>query len=296
TGLSAQTQLDSTSISISEIGVRIRELIKSDALKHQFRRANSALEGSCDYALSPENLDKNRYGRWGYGVPYDATRVELHIVDKEANSDYINASHVDGYRSAGRYIACQGPLEHTVGDMWRMVWQYGCAQVVMLTNSRGPHDWHCAKYWPEWGPVCEPTVYGNGIKVRPTGRQVADGYTVRTFQVERDGEDAREVVHYNYTGWPDWGVPDCSHSFLPFLKRVRADKQYTSRKPIVVHCSAGIGRTGSFILIDTMLEMANEEKRIDPLKQLLHIREQRMNLVEAIEQYVFVHQVLMEAL
>ncbi|CAG2163200.1 unnamed protein product, partial [Oppiella nova] len=239
-----------------------------------------------DYGKQVQHKPKNRYGNL---LPYDHSRVVLDIIDGDSNTDYINANFVDGYKCNNRYVATQGPLPSTINDMWRMIWQLDSHQIVMLTSLDEGGKNKCDKYWTE-----QVTTYGN-IKLTLTKTEIFADYIIRSFSAEKDGV-VREIVQYHFISWPDHTVPMYSCSLLTFIRRMRSSVHYKPSQPIVVHCSAGVGRTGTFILIDAMLEMAQNEKQIDVLKHFCVIRQQRINLVEKLGQYVFVHQALLEAL
>ncbi|XP_054161845.1 receptor-type tyrosine-protein phosphatase alpha-like [Oppia nitens] len=280
--------LESYPIDCNQLNRVIPELISNGQLRKQFEWAANHIEDVCyEYAIQRVNNRRNRY--YGYAVPYNYNRVVLPAIDRQYD-DYVNASYVSGHLCSARYVAAQGPMKSTIDDMWRLIWHLNVAQVVLLTNATNEDDWYCAKYWSR-----TVRTYAN-IKVWIIKIESFGDYTVRTFGLECDGEH-RQVGHYQYTAWPDWGVPEDCHSFMTFIKEIRLAEQYYSKdKPIVVHCSAGVGRTGSFILIDSMLEMAKQEKQVDILQHFHRLRHQRMNMVEAYDQYVFVHRVLMEAL
>ncbi|XP_051990005.1 receptor-type tyrosine-protein phosphatase mu-like isoform X4 [Xyrauchen texanus] len=239
-----------------------------------------------DSAKKDENRMKNRYGNI---IAYDHSRVRLQNLDGEQNSDYINANYVDGYHRPNHYIATQGPMQETVVDFWRMVWQENTATIVMVTNLVEVGRVKCCKYWPD-----DTEIYRD-IKVTLIETQLLSEYVIRTFAVEKRGaHEIREISQFHFTGWPDHGVPYHATGLLGFVRRVKA-KSPSNAGPIVVHCSAGAGRTGCFIVIDIMLDMAEREGVVDIYNCVRELRSRRVNMVQTEEQYVFIHDAILEA-
>ena len=233
--------------------------------------------------------------------------VQLPSPSVQANfSDYINANYLDGYRKRNAYIGTQGPLPNTVGDFWRMVWEQQCCTVVMMTKLEERNRLKCDQYWPSKGTE----VYANCIQVTLVDFTELSTYSVRTFVIAPVNQYAqlqmahnstnmnfelrREVKHFQYTGWPDHGVPDHPTSFLMFIRRVRNANPADSG-PVVAHCSAGVGRTGCFVVIDTMLERLRHEKTVDVYGHVTCLRAQRNYMVQTEDQYVFCYDAVLEA-
>ncbi|XP_076014106.1 LOW QUALITY PROTEIN: receptor-type tyrosine-protein phosphatase mu-like [Genypterus blacodes] len=239
-----------------------------------------------DSAKKDENRMKNRYGNI---IAYDHSRVRLQPQDGENGSDYINANYVDGYHRPNHYIATQGPMQETVYDFWRMVWQENTAAIVMVTNLVEVGRVKCCKYWPD-----DTEIYGD-MKVTLIETQLLSEYVIRTFAVEKRGvAEIREIRQFHFTGWPDHGVPLHATGLLGFIRRVKAKTPPTAG-PTVVHCSAGAGRTGCFIVIDIMLDMAEREGVVDIYNCVRELRARRVNMVQTEEQYVFIHDAILEA-
>ncbi|KAK5849547.1 hypothetical protein PBY51_013874 [Eleginops maclovinus] len=239
-----------------------------------------------DSAKKDENRMKNRYGNI---IAYDHSRVRLQPQDGESGSDYINANYVDGYHRPNHYIATQGPMQETVYDFWRMVWQENTAAIVMVTNLVEVGRVKCCKYWPD-----DTEIYGD-MKVTLIETQLLSEYVIRTFAVEKRGvAEIREIRQFHFTGWPDHGVPLHATGLLGFIRRVKAKTPPTAG-PTVVHCSAGAGRTGCFIVIDIMLDMAEREGVVDIYNCVRELRARRVNMVQTEEQYVFIHDAILEA-
>ncbi|XP_019114346.1 receptor-type tyrosine-protein phosphatase mu isoform X8 [Larimichthys crocea] len=239
-----------------------------------------------DSAKKDENRLKNRYGNI---IAYDHSRVRLQPQDGESGSDYINANYVDGYHRPNHYIATQGPMQETVYDFWRMIWQENTAAIVMVTNLVEVGRVKCCKYWPD-----DTEIYGD-MKVTLIETQLLSEYVIRTFAVEKRGvAEIREIRQFHFTGWPDHGVPLHATGLLGFIRRVKAKTPPTAG-PTVVHCSAGAGRTGCFIVIDIMLDMAEREGVVDIYNCVRELRARRVNMVQTEEQYVFIHDAILEA-
>ncbi|XP_078121020.1 receptor-type tyrosine-protein phosphatase mu isoform X3 [Sander vitreus] len=241
-----------------------------------------------DSAKKDENRMKNRYGNI---IAYDHSRVRLQALEGEQSSDYINANYVDGYHRPNHYIATQGPMQETVFDFWRMVWQENTAAIIMVTNlvEVGRVSVKCCKYWPD-----DTEIYRD-IKVTLIETELLSEYVIRTFAVEKRGaHEIREIRQFHFTGWPDHGVPYHATGLLGFIRRVKS-KTLTNAGPMVVHCSAGAGRTGCFIVIDIMLDMAEREGVVDIYNCVRELRSRRVNMVQTEEQYVFIHDAILEA-
>ncbi|XP_077364711.1 receptor-type tyrosine-protein phosphatase mu-like isoform X8 [Festucalex cinctus] len=249
----------------------------------------SFLEGQSapwDSAKKDENRMKNRYGNI---IAYDHSRVRLQPQDGEKGSDYINANYVDGYHRPNHYIATQGPMQETMYDFWRMVWQENTAAIVMVTNLVEVGRVKCCKYWPD-----DSDIFGD-VSVTLMETQLLSEYVIRTFAVEKRGvAEIREIRQFHFTGWPDHGVPLHATGLLGFIRRVKAKTPPTAG-PTVVHCSAGAGRTGCFMVIDIMLDMAEREGVVDIYNCVRELRARRVNMVQTEEQYVFIHDAILEA-
>ncbi|XP_053092396.1 protein tyrosine phosphatase receptor type Ma isoform X5 [Pangasianodon hypophthalmus] len=239
-----------------------------------------------DSAKKDENRMKNRYGNI---IAYDHSRVRLQAIEGEQSSDYINANYIDGYHRPNHYIATQGPMQETVYDFWRMVWQENTATIVMVTNLVEVGRVKCCKYWPD-----DTEIYRD-MKVTLIETQLLSEYVIRTFAVEKRGaHEIREIRQFHFTGWPDHGVPYHATGLLGFIRRVKS-KSPANAGPMVVHCSAGAGRTGCFIVIDIMLDMAEREGVVDIYNCVRELRSRRVNMVQTEEQYVFIHDAILEA-
>uniref|UniRef100_A0A8C0PDU9 Receptor-type tyrosine-protein phosphatase alpha n=1 Tax=Canis lupus familiaris TaxID=9615 RepID=A0A8C0PDU9_CANLF len=234
------------------------------------------IQATCEAASKEENKEKNRYVNI---LPYDHSRVHLTPVEGVPDSDYINASFINGYQEKNKFIAAQGPKEETVNDFWRMIWEQNTATIVMVTNLKERKECKCAQYWPDQG--C--WTYGN-IRVSVEDVTVLVDYTVRKFCIQQVGDvtnrkPQRLITQFHFTSWPDFGVPFTPIGMLKFLKKVKAcNPQFAGA--IVVHCSAGVGRTGTFVVIDAMLDMMHTERKVDVYGFVSRIRAQRCQMVQ----------------
>uniref|UniRef100_A0A8C5CN73 protein-tyrosine-phosphatase n=1 Tax=Gadus morhua TaxID=8049 RepID=A0A8C5CN73_GADMO len=246
-------------------------------------------QGTCEEANKETNKEKNRYPNI---LPFDHSRVLLTQQEGDPCSDYVNASYINGYTEENKFIAAQGPKEDTVVDFWRMIWEQKVATVVMLTNLKERKEDKCYQYWPDQG--C--WTYGN-VRVAVEDFTVLVDYTIRKFCVQYQGNDSsktpRLVTQLHFTSWPDFGVPFSPIGMLKFLKKVKTVNP-SFAGPIAVHCSAGVGRTGTFIVIDAMIDMTHAEQKVDVFGFVTKIREQRSQLVQTDMQYSFIYQALLE--
>ncbi|XP_035863123.1 receptor-type tyrosine-protein phosphatase C isoform X2 [Sander lucioperca] len=240
-------------------------------------------------AKKPCNVPKNRYVDI---LPYDYNRVQLTTGNGETGSDYINASFIDGYKESKKYIAAQGPKDETVSDFWRMVWEQQSSIIVMVTRCEEGNRVKCAQYWPS--PDRETEIFAEFI-VKLNSEDHCPDYTIRHLSLtnKREKNSEREVTHIQFMSWPDHGVPGEPHLLLKLRRRVNAFKNFFSG-PIVIHCSAGVGRTGTYIGIDAMMEGLEAEGRVDIYGYVVRLRRQRCLMVQVEAQYILIHQALLE--
>ncbi|EMP24215.1 Receptor-type tyrosine-protein phosphatase S, partial [Chelonia mydas] len=276
-------------IPISELAEHTEHLKANDNLKlsQEYESIDPGQQFTWEHSNLEVNKPKNRYANV---IAYDHSRVILLPIEGIVGSDYINANYIDGYRKQNAYIATQGPLPETFGDFWRMVWEQRSATVVMMTKLEEKSRIKCDQYWPGRGTE----TYGM-IQVTLLDTIELATFCVRTFSLHKNGSsEKREVRQFQFTAWPDHGVPEYPTPFLAFLRRVKTCNP-PDAGPIVVHCSAGVGRTGCFIVIDAMLERIKHEKTVDIYGHVTLMRSQRNYMVQTEDQYSFIHDALLEA-
>ncbi|TWW76377.1 Phosphatidylinositol phosphatase PTPRQ [Takifugu flavidus] len=242
--------------------------------------------GTTDADL-PWNKSKNRFPNI---KPYNNNRVKLLSEPGSAGSDYINASFVSGYLCPNEFIATQGPLPGTVADFWRMIWETGTRTIAMLTQCYEKGRIRCHKYWPEDN---KPMSVFSDILISKVSEEVLPDWTVRTLKVEKHGHYIL-VRHFNYTSWPEHGVPESCSTFIKFVKAVRMHRHENTT--IAVHCSAGVGRTGVFIALDHLIQHIRDHDFVDIYGLVAELRSERMCMVQNLAQYIFLHQSTLELL
>ncbi|XP_056003190.1 receptor-type tyrosine-protein phosphatase epsilon-like isoform X1 [Ostrea edulis] len=239
----------------------------------------------CDTAKLEENKPKNRFKTIS---PYDHSRVELE-TGAGFESDYINANYIEDMDGARHYIACQGPIPATLVDHWRMIWQEGVQYIVMLTNLIEGPKVKCHQYWPSDGHELDV----NPFSITLLEEKVYACYVVRKMTVHmKRVSGSRTVVQFHYTRWPDHGTPN-PLNLLVFLRYFR-HKINTPQHPILVHCSAGIGRTGTFIALDVLSRYGDVHHRVNVVEFVKAMRKDRMTMIQNADQYIFLYRALYE--
>ncbi|XP_055956268.1 receptor-type tyrosine-protein phosphatase kappa [Patella vulgata] len=238
--------------------------------------------------MNAVNKPKNRYKNI---CAFDHSRVKLDIMNGDPNSDYINACYItQGYGDhKNKYVASQGPVVDIVNEFWRMIWIVETGKIIMLTNlvEIGVHK--CFRYWPTLG---KEKTFGE-ISVRMTKEDTYANFTVRTLQVNKGDSRSRTIKQYHYTSWPDKGVPTDTASLVEFRNKVLTSNT-AHLGPMVIHCSAGIGRTGTFIAIDFLIEEAKATGSVDMYECVKQLRYERVSMVQTLEQYAFLHDAIAE--
>ncbi|MEE6506647.1 hypothetical protein FKM82_007775 [Ascaphus truei] len=252
---------------------------------------HEASDFPCKVARLPENKTRNRYRDVS---PFDHSRIKLH----QDENDYINASLIKMEEAQRSYILTQGPLPNTCGHFWELVWEQKSIGVVMLNRVIEKGSIKCAQYWPkkeESSMLFEDT----NLKLTLISEDIKSYYTIRQLELENTNtQETREILHFHYTTWPDFGVPESPASFLNFLFKVRESGSLNQEHgPIVVHCSAGIGRSGTFCLADTCLLLMDKRKdpsSVDIKQVLLEMRKYRMGLIQTADQLRFSYLAVIE--
>ncbi|XP_054037516.1 receptor-type tyrosine-protein phosphatase V-like isoform X1 [Rissa tridactyla] len=237
----------------------------------------------------PANVSKNRYP---HVLPYDHSRVKLSQLGEDPHSDYINANFIPGYTSQQEFIATQGPLKKTIEDFWRLVWEQNVCNIIMLTVCMENGRVLCDHYWPS---ESAPVSYGQ-VWVHLLSQSSSEEWTMREFKLWHEGlRVERHVSHLHYTAWPDHGIPESTASIMTFRELVREHIQSTKDAgPTLVHCSAGVGRTGTFIALDRLLQQMKQEKVVDTFGVVYTLRMNRYLMIQTLSQYIFLHSCILD--
>ncbi|XP_062554355.1 tyrosine-protein phosphatase 10D isoform X3 [Armigeres subalbatus] len=241
----------------------------------------------CTFADLPCNRPKNRFTNI---LPYDHSRFKLQPVDDEEGSDYINANYVPGHNSPREFIVTQGPLHSTRDDFWRMCWESNSRAIVMLTRTFEKGREKCDHYWPH---DTVPVYYGD-IKVTLLNDSHYPDWVITEFMMTR-GDQQRILRHFHFTTWPDFGVPNPPQTLARFVRAFR-ERVGPDQRPIVVHCSAGVGRSGTFITLDRILQQIQVSDYVDIFGIVWAMRKERVWMVQTEQQYICVHQCLLVVL
>ncbi|XP_052776954.1 uncharacterized protein LOC128214498 isoform X2 [Mya arenaria] len=254
-------------------------------MKKQFQDFPKGLKDDYSAALQVQNKPKNRYKHIN---PYNDTRVIL--PTDERHSDYINASFINGYNKTCAFIASQGPTDEMLVDFWRMAWHVGCGKIVMLTNLEEDKKMKCVQYWPDEG--CKEY---EDFLITNRGTEYFSDFIIRKLSIQKTHGEERKFIHFHFTAWPDKSVPKYSSSLVHFRHKVETTI-VNENGPVIVHCSAGVGRTGTFIALNVLSEQAATLGYVDPVGCVSTLRKQRVDMVQTEDQYVFLHMALLETL
>ncbi|XP_063696945.1 receptor-type tyrosine-protein phosphatase delta [Culicoides brevitarsis] len=259
---------------------------KNEKLIKEYKtiEADTAILENYSFNAARQNSAKNRYSNIH---PFDHNRVVLSMED--GDTDYINASYIDGFRLEKEYIACQGPKPETCNDFWRMILELKVESIVMLTSFKEGNKVKCAEYFP----AVDEFSYYDDVIVRCTSEQPFDTYKKRTFVVEKGNDTSVEVTHYHFLRWLDHDCPKYPNELIKFVKQVRTDRKVLD-VPLVVHCSAGVGRTGTFIALDIIMQKIKEEKRLNIYEIVKQLRMQRVKMVQTPGQYIYLYRCVYE--
>lgn len=257
---------------------------EKNMFQSEYRRLPEGNTSVCKEGNKQENIVKNRFKTT---FPYDHSRVILEDTWDDGDNDYINANFIKDFNGQRMYIAAQGPKNNTITDFWRMIWQENVKFIVMLTNIVENGKNKCTQYWPTKD---KPLEVGP-CKMHLLKETVYAFHTFRKFTVQNTNSSVKRMItHFHYTAWPDHGTPE-ELGLVQFHKAVT--RSYQTGGPMLVHCSAGVGRTGTFIGLDSMLKQGRETKRINVFEFVKQMRDDRMTMVQTPGQYIFLHKVLL---
>ncbi|XP_065923437.1 receptor-type tyrosine-protein phosphatase epsilon [Magallana gigas] len=273
---------------IKDIGSVIikKRKTENDGFKREYASLPYGDRYPCTIGKLNVNVPKNRFKAT---FPYDHSRVILRKNTGSAD-EYINANYLDGYERKNEYIASQGPKESTLADFWEMVCQDKVKQIIMLTNLREGRKLKCHQYWPNLG---NKETYGT-ISVKSMQEKQYAFYIIRKFQVSQKAINSYMVTQFHYTTWPDHGTPD-PLCLVIFHSKVSHEKPNQDDAPTIVHCSAGIGRTGTYIALDSLYHAGKRSGRVNVAEYVKTMRANRMNMIQTYEQYMTVFLALHEA-
>nr|XP_034320846.1 uncharacterized protein LOC105334720 isoform X5 [Crassostrea gigas] len=253
----------------------------NEGFKKEYAGLPSGEIRCCDAGKKQENISKNRFKTT---FPYDHSRVKLH-VDDESSSDYINANYIDGHNRQKEYIAAQGPKANTLADFWRMIWQENVATIVMVTNLKEGEKVKCTQYWPERNkPFSAGPVMVKLIEEKEYAFYIERKMSVSNKQLKK----TRVIYQHHYTAWPDHGTPE-SLCLLTFHNHVISKTNNNTNVPTVVHCSAGVGRTGTYIALDALYHMGKQTGTVNVVEFVKKMRGNRVSMVQTFEQYTTIY-------
>ncbi|CAI4232543.1 unnamed protein product [Auanema sp. JU1783] len=242
----------------------------------------------------PVNRAKNRFTNI---LPFDHSRVKLINVDDEDGSDYINANYMPGFSSRREFIAAQGPLPSTRDAFWQMAWEQQCPSIIALTKCVEKGRDKCHQYWPDAEHMS--VIYAD-IEVTLMCETHYEEFTVRDLRLTKLNDPSsppRIIRHLHYMAWPDFGVPEHPEGIIRFVRLFRSKLPHSAHnKPTIVHCSAGVGRSGTFITIDRLLQTIQLDRPIDVYGIVYEMRLERCHMVQNEQQYIFIHHCILHAL
>nr|XP_022306195.1 receptor-type tyrosine-protein phosphatase epsilon-like [Crassostrea virginica] len=283
-------QIRSKGIKITELQETIKSLAKDK--KKGFQEEFHAVpygeqpDIACTVGKLTENIPKNRFKTT---FPYDHSRV---VLQSSKNGDYINANYIKNADSDVAYIASQGPKPNTVADFWKMVWQEHVSVIAMVTNLTEGEKKKCERYWPFSRANDMVKDY---FLLKLKSEKTYANFVIHEIDIlNRESNETRHVTHLQYTAWPDHGTPT-PLELLVFYRYVSKAVENNPANKLLVHCSAGIGRTGTFIALDALHRQGQKTGRINIVEYVHSMREDRMNMIQNANQYEFLYEVLFES-
>ena len=223
-------------------------------------------------------MNINTSGKW-------SRANQTQSAGETPSSDYINANFIHGHTLERKFIATQGPQTATVNDFWHMIWQKNVSFIIMLAKLIEDGKKKCAQYWPK---EIDTNVMYESVTVIFTREEEFADFSVRHFTISKDG-NTRQVKMYHFTSWPDQGIPQSAMTMVSFIETVRNQLTNTSQFPLVVHCSAGVGRTGTFIALWNLMDSARDQHMVDVPATVKRLRDSRYKMVQTADQYKFIY-------
>ncbi|XP_060072579.1 receptor-type tyrosine-protein phosphatase kappa-like [Ylistrum balloti] len=282
------SNIDASKMRINDLRLMISKKMmnKAEGFREEFKMFPVGAVHPHEIGKKASNKAKNRFKTT---FPYDHSRIILEKSGNDIDTTYINANYIDGVETTKQYIASQGPKPNTLDDFWRMVWQVSSGKIVMLTNLIEGGNVKCGKYWPDEGePLSTQTFH-----LRLDKETTYAFYAIRDISVvQKKTKEERQVQQFHFTTWPDHGTPDTLELVL-FHRRVVSHETHLTGQ-MVVHCSAGLGRTGTFIALDALLINGKETGYVDIPRYIKTMRKDRMNMIQNYDQYVALHELLDE--
>ncbi|KAJ8040910.1 Receptor-type tyrosine-protein phosphatase T [Holothuria leucospilota] len=262
------------SIVIADLDKYMRDCESSNSgkLEQQFKLLNGERQFASHTGNKEQNRTKNRFKNM---IAYDHSRVILEMIDGDPHSDYYNANYIKNIESEVAFIASQGPNKASVGDFWRMLWKENVCNIVMLTNLIEDGKDRCIQYWP---PTVGATKRFGEISLKWKSDEQFGDYNIRELQVKL-GENIRSVTNWHFKTWPDKNVPDQPSPLIEFARRIKT-YQKTAPGHLLVHCSAGVGRTGTFIALYTLMDVIDTNTKIDIYGYVEQMRQDRIKMVQ----------------
>ncbi|XP_033739265.1 scavenger receptor class F member 1-like [Pecten maximus] len=276
-----------TRILLSGFVTTVKNRKECGNLANEFKNLPEGAKLPVEVGKKPENKSKNRFRNI---LPYDHSRV---VLEKDGGgNDYINASYIDGIDSERQYIATQGPKDDTVADFWQMIWENNTGKVIMLANLIELGRPKCHQYWPN---VSESSQFGSYV-VKTVSEKEGKCFSVREIQLHRAQDETmtRTIQQLHFTTWPDHGTPTVEQ--LLSFHSSSSNIQTPLQGPEVVHCSAGVGRTGTYIALDALTKHGRYAASLDVYEYTLKMRKDRMNMIQTVQQYICLHEALAEGL
>ncbi|XP_062574637.1 receptor-type tyrosine-protein phosphatase T-like isoform X3 [Saccostrea cucullata] len=285
----AKTINKNQKISVADLWKTIEEMCEDNGsgFKAEYEKISKGELHSCDAGKRDENKTKNRYKST---FPYDHSRVKFRMTDMK--SDYINANYIKDISGEQRYIATQGPKKKTVADFWTMIWQESIEIIVCLTNLKEEKKEKCAQYWPN----CNDKVQSGNFTIRNLEEKTYSNYIKRHLKLQNTiGKEEKDVWMFHYTQWPDHGVPEAINLVVFHRHVQRVFDESVEKSKIAVHCSAGLGRTGTFIALDALYRHGLESGSVNVSEYVTQMRDDRMNMVQGEDQYKMIYTALYES-